>query len=213
MVSHADVRAHCVVNDALLPIFALKRRIYISKNLQAGAWRWRSSDILPLRVFQQHPPHVKNKFAPKVSLFQSTVYRINTDTSWIFTSILFCQSCNKTFFCLFVFFKKLIFFFGVTVCQDAFTDLADEFLCRVWHEDTITPGGTAGVHVLRGFSVLFTVGVAERSSACQTHWREWQSSTDGILISFTALPGRKFYVLFPDNIIKGSGFFIIFQKL
>lgn len=44
------------------------------------------------------------------------------------------------------------------------SDLADELLCRVGHEDTVAPGGAAGVHVLSGFSVLFTVGVAEKKA-------------------------------------------------
>lgn len=35
----------------------------------------------------------------------------------------------------------------------------DDVLCAVRHEDAIAPGWTPRVHVLRGFSVFFTVGV------------------------------------------------------
>lgn len=42
------------------------------------------------------------------------------------------------------------------------SDLVNEFLGRLRHEDTITPGGTACVHVLRGLRGLFAVRVAEQ---------------------------------------------------
>lgn len=56
------------------------------------------------------------------------------------------------------------------------TDPVDVFLGSVRHKDTITPGGTASVHVLRGFSVLFTVGVAEgQRTGQQSHVvKSWQ---------------------------------------
>lgn len=65
--------------------------------------------------------------------------------------IIFCQSCS----CF-----AVVFWWA----QGTFTHLVDELLCRVRHEDTVAPGGTAGVHVLSGFSVLLTVGVAERKA-------------------------------------------------
>lgn len=38
----------------------------------------------------------------------------------------------------------------------------DDVLCAVRHEDAIAPGWTPRVHVLRGFSVFFTVGVTAK---------------------------------------------------
>lgn len=96
--------------------------------------------------------------------------------------------------------------------QNTFTDLVDEFLGRVWHEDTITPGRTASVHVLSGFSVLFTVGVAERDSAYQIQDPRWDL-TAREWVYLLNLPGWKLYGLFLNNIIKGSGFLVILQKL
>lgn len=96
--------------------------------------------------------------------------------------------------------------------QNTFTDLVDEFLGRVWHEDTITPGRTASVHVLSGFSVLFTVGVAERNSVYQIQDPRWDS-TAREWVYLLNLPGWKLYGLFLNNIIEGSGFLVILQKL
>ena len=45
-------------------------------------------------------------------------------------------------------------------CQ--LTHPVDDVLGSVRHEDTVAPGGAAGVHVLGGFSVVFTVGVTDR---------------------------------------------------
>ncbi len=95
-------------------------------------------------------------------------------------------------------------------------DLVNEILGTMWHEDTITPGRTASVHVLGRFSVLFTVGVAERQSD-----REFKDNNRGEslnsgckqIAALEVLPGWKFNVLFPNNIMKGRGFFVIFQKL
>lgn len=47
------------------------------------------------------------------------------------------------------------------------TYTVDEPLSAVRHQNAIAPGGTAGVHVLGGFSVLFAVGVAERDRGRQ----------------------------------------------
>ena len=52
--------------------------------------------------------------------------------------------------------------------QKIMTDLLDEIMGSVRHEDTITPGRTAGVHVLRWFSVVFTVRVAMYETRKQT---------------------------------------------
>lgn len=41
------------------------------------------------------------------------------------------------------------------------SDLENEFLCSLGHEDTVTPGRAACVHVLCGLRVRFTVRVAE----------------------------------------------------
>lgn len=60
----------------------------------------------------------------------------------------------------------------------------DGLLGSVRHEDAVTPGRTASVHVLGWFSVLLTVGVAR----------------------------GKCDVLFPNNIMEGCDFFVIFQK-
>lgn len=41
----------------------------------------------------------------------------------------------------------------------------NELLGSMRHEDTVTPGRTASVHVLGGFSVILTVGVTEGERA------------------------------------------------
>lgn len=94
-------------------------------------------------------------------------------------------------------------------------DLVDEILGTVWHEDTITPGRTASVHVLGRFSVLFTVGVAERQSdgAFKDNRGGSLESACKQIAELEVLPGWKLNVLFPNNIMKGRGFFVIFQKL
>lgn len=58
------------------------------------------------------------------------------------------------------------------------THPVDDVLGSVRHENAVTPGGAASVHVLGGFSVVFTVGVTDRDRPTDSIASSGSSNSD-----------------------------------